>query len=339
MRADQTLTPDLVDRYDHKSFEAMGTTINLWIDRGSGAAGRMAFNTAVTFVERFDRELSRFSDSSALNELNRDPRDEIPVSSLVARFVETAIWAARFSDGLIDPTVVDALESVGYRDSLSGRERADLADALASTPERRSARANESSQWSRIAVDPNLSVIYRPVGVRLDSGGSGKGLAADMVAALWRQLLPAGTGWIVDCGGDMRMANHPNAGSYEITLVNPLTPDAPMALNLNGGAVATSGIGSRVWRNADGSYAHHLIDPASSRPAWTGLVSATALAPSTVEAETRAKLALLRGPAAAAALLSQYGGVVQHDDGAIEHFGPEGDEFAVTTSSNGKEAA
>lgn len=339
MRVDQSSTANPVERYDHKSFEAMGTTINLWIDRGSGAAGRMAFNTAVTFIERFDRELSRFSDASALNELNRDPREEIPASTLVTRFVETAIWAARFSDGLIDPTVVDALESVGYRDSLSGRERADLRGALESTPERRSARANESSQWSRIAVDPDLSVIYRPAGVRLDSGGSGKGLAADMIAALWRQLLPDGTGWIVDCGGDMRLADAPISGSYEISLINPLTPNSPMTLSIGGGAVATSGIGSRVWRNADGSHAHHLIDPATGLPAWTGLVSATALAPNAVEAETRAKLALLKGPGAAAELLSEHGGVVQHDDGAIELFGTDGDEHDKTRFFNGKEAA
>mgnify|MGYP003463309459 CR=1 FL=1 len=67
----------------------------------------MAFTTAVTFIERFDRELSRFSESSELSKLNRNPHDEVPVSSLLAHFVETAIWAARFSAGLIDPTVVD----------------------------------------------------------------------------------------------------------------------------------------------------------------------------------------------------------------------------------------
>lgn len=337
MRTDQTFAADA--RYDHRSIFAMGTTINLWIDRGSGAERRMAFNAALTFIERFDRELSRFSESSELCSLNRNPHEEVPVSTLMARFVETAIWAARFSDGLIDPTVVTALEDVGYGDSLTGRERASLSDALAAAPARSGAGANANSSWTKIAVDPDLPVIYRPAGVRLDSGGSGKGLAADMVAALWRQLLPDGTGWIVDCGGDMRMADDPSSGDYEITLINPLTADAPMSLTISGGAVATSGIGSRVWRNADGSCAHHLIDPATGRPAWTGLVSVTALAPNTVEAETLAKTVLLRGPHAAADLLSGYGGVVQHDDGTIEHFGMRGETSAKSTITNGMEAA
>lgn len=337
MQNDHSLTA--ADRFEHRSFFAMGTTINLWIDRGSGAAGRMAFNSAVTFIERFDRELSRFSDSSELTKLNSDPNAEVPVSSLTARFVETALWAAQFSGGLIDPTVADALEDVGYGESLTGRERASLTAALENAPARRSAEANARSVWTQISVDPERSLVRRPAGVRLDSGGSGKGLAADMVAALWRRLLPVGIGWIIDCGGDMRVADDPQSGAYEIILINPLSPDAPMSLQISGGAVATSGIGSRVWRNADGSYAHHLIDPATGRPAWTGLVSVTALASSTVEAETLAKSVLLRGPGAAADLLNQHGGVIQHDDGAIDLFGPLSDQHTTTTIANGKEAA
>ena len=56
--------------------------------------------------------------------------------------------------------------------------------------------------------------------------------------------------------------------------------------------MATSGINVRVWRRADGRYAHHLIDPRTGEPAWTGLVGVTALAPTGVEAETLAKAAL-----------------------------------------------
>lgn len=64
-------------------------------------------------------------------------------------------------------------------------------------------------------------------------------------------------------------------------------------------AVATSGTGSRLWSTADGGNAHHLLDPATGESAWTGLVSATALAPTAVEAETLAKAALLSGPGGA----------------------------------------
>src|ERR1019366_917186 len=45
---------------------------------------------------------------------------------------------------------------------------------------------------------------------------------------------------------------------------------------VSSGGVATSGLNVRVWRTPDG-FSHHLLDPASGRPAWTGLIGATAL--------------------------------------------------------------
>ena len=68
----------------------------------------------------------------------------------------------------------------------------------------------------------------------------------------------------------------------------------------------------------DGRYAHHVIDPATGRPAWTGLVAVTAVAGNALEAEVLAKTALLSGPLGARRLLRRRGGVLQHDDGRVE---------------------
>jgi thiamine biosynthesis lipoprotein len=84
---------------------------------------------------------------------------------------------------------------------------------------------------------------------------------------------------------------------------------------LASGGVATTGIGRRSWLDADGRPAHHLLDPASGRPAFTGIVQVTALAPSALDAELRAKAALLSGPRGARAWLPD-GGVIVLDDGS-----------------------
>ena len=91
---------------------------------------------------------------------------------------------------------------------------------------------------------------------------------------------------------------------------------------MRGGGVATSGLARRVWRSP-GGVAHHLLDPATGEPAWTGLISATALAPTALHAETLAKAALLRGPAGARRLLGRRGGVLVHDDGTVERVGTD----------------
>ena len=61
-----------------------------------------------------------------------------------------------------------------------------------------------------------------------------------------------------------------------------------------------------------------MLDPATGRPAWTGLVAASAVAGSAFEAEVLAKTALLSGPLEARRLLRRRGGVLQHDDGRVE---------------------
>jgi thiamine biosynthesis lipoprotein len=84
---------------------------------------------------------------------------------------------------------------------------------------------------------------------------------------------------------------------------------------LTRGCVATSGITRRSWLDRDGRPAHHLLDPATGEPAFTGIVQASALAPSALEAEVRAKAALLAGPRRAHLQLP-HGGVLVLDDGS-----------------------
>ncbi len=79
---------------------------------------------------------------------------------------------------------------------------------------------------------------------------------------------------------------------------------------------ATSGIGRRCWIGPDGKAAHHILDPSTGEPAFTGIVQATALAPSALLAETYAKAALLSGPEHAAKWLP-HGGIVVYDSGEV----------------------
>ena len=90
-------------------------------------------------------------------------------------------------------------------------------------------------------------------------------------------------------------------------------------LRVRSGGVATSGIAARIWRRPDGSYAHHVLSaPPRASHTWPGLVAASAVADSALEAEVLAKTALLSGPLPARRLLHSRGGVLQHDDGRVE---------------------
>jgi len=303
------------------TFDAMGSHVRLLIgEPGPGMApAAEAAEQGRSFVEDFDRALSRFKPESELCRLNADPRERVPASELMRRAVEAGVLAAEWSDGLVDPTLADEIEEAGYVASRAGMAGALLADALADAPERHPASPRPEQRWRGFEVDDEAGEVARPSGLRFDTGGTGKGLAADMLAANLRGY----SRFIVDCGGDIRIGGadalvHP----YEVFVEHPITGDRAHVLRLGSGGVATSGINVRIWRDEDGRYSHHLLDPASGRPAWTGLVGATALGATALEAETLSKAALLSGPERGRELLGEQGGLLVHDSGRVELIGP-----------------
>jgi thiamine biosynthesis lipoprotein len=303
------------------TFDAMGSHVRILIgDPGPGMApASAAAEQARRFVVEFEAALSRFRPDSELCTLNSDARERVPASELLRTAVKAGLAAAERTGGLVDPTLVREIESAGYAASRAGMPGAPLGAALAEAPPRRPATPSPMASWRRFEVDDEAGTISRPAGVRFDTGGTGKGLAADLIANSLRGY----SRFVVDCGGDIRIGG---AGAlvepYEILVEHPLTGAHDFVLKLGSGGVATSGLNVRIWRGPDGRYAHHLLDPATGEPAWTGLIGATALGDTAVEAETLSKAALLSGPEQGRKFLAELGGLLVHDDGRIETVGP-----------------
>jgi FAD:protein FMN transferase len=304
------------------TFRAMGSDVRLLIGDRLLASAPPALDAADrerAFVCEFSDRLSRFEADSELSALNRDSRRVVPSSQLLRAAVAAGVWAARLSEGLVDPTLVRDLERIGYDHSLDGAEPAALWQALADAPPRRPALPHPAARWRRIDVDDQAGTIARPPGVMIDTGGTGKGLCADAVAFRLRGY----SRFVVDCGGDIAVGGvGAQLEPYEIDVQHPLTLDTIGAIRLARGGVATSGLNVRIWQRTDGAYAHHLLDPSTGSPVWTGLIAATALGDSALEAETLSKMALLLGPAGARRVLAQHGGVIVHDSGDYEIVGP-----------------
>lgn len=297
--------------HDHRC-RVFGTEVRVLVRSPSPtAAARLDALRVQALLQRLHRTLTRFDPDSELSRLNARAGEEVAVSPTLLRAIDAALWAARVSDGLADPTILDHLERIGYASSRAGQTPAPLAEALAAAPARRPAAARRPARWASIALDGSRSTVRLPAGVRIDLGGSAKGLGADLAA----ELLSRHAGYAVDAGGDIRIGGSapvPRA----VHIRHPLHDDIAHSLTITTGAVATSGLHTRIWRTAQG-FAHHLIDPARGTPAWTGVIQASALAPTALEAETLAKTALLRGPRAGRDLLARHGGALILDDGRL----------------------
>ncbi|HWK28716.1 MAG TPA: FAD:protein FMN transferase [Solirubrobacter sp.] len=295
-----------VAEHDHR-FHVFGTDVRVLVD----PAQRMDALRVHALFRRLHRALTRFDAGSELGLLNARAGGDVVVSPMLLRAVDAALWAARSSDGLVDPTILDDLERAGYAGSRDGQAPAPLADALRAAPDRRPAAPRRPARWMDVAVDAAQNAIRLPAGVRLDLGGTAKGLSADLAA----QLLARHSTFVVDAGGDMRIGGtHP--APRVVHIQHPLHDQVAHSFVVTAGAVATSGLRTRIWRT-DHGYSHHLIDPGRGTPAWTGVIQATALAPTALEAETLAKTALLRGPRAGRELLARHGGALILDDGSV----------------------
>jgi FAD:protein FMN transferase len=291
------------------TFECFGSTCEAFVI-GSGRAGSARDATAM--VRRrllaWHRHFSRFLADSELSRLNGDPRELVTVSPMMARLANAVVKAGSLTGGLVDATLVDQIERAGYvRDLRAGLA---LAGALELAPRRKPAAPAPSPGWRRLEVDVGKATVRRPPTVKLDSGGIAKGLFADVLA----ESLASHPSFAINCAGDIAIGG---AGG----LTRPVRVESPFdgrilhTFELQRTGVATSGIGRRSWLDADGRPAHHLLDPSTGEPAFTGIVQVTALAPGALMAEIQAKAALLSGPRRAPAWLP-HGGVIVFDDGS-----------------------
>jgi thiamine biosynthesis lipoprotein len=285
-----------------------GTCQVIVLGRGPTGPAPEAARVARARLLRWHDAFTRFDARSELSRMNADPRETVRVSPLLARLVEAAVSAAEQTGGLVDPTLVEEIERAGYASSRGAVPDLALGAALALAPRRAPAAPDPRRRWAGIEVDRERAVVRRPPGVRLDLGGVAKGALADVLVP----LLAFHDRFVVDCGGDLRLGGR--AGDVRpVPVADPFGGRPVAELELRRGAVATSGISRRVWTDDCGRPAHHLLDPATGRPAWTGLVQVTALAPTAATAETLAKAALLAGPDELAARLP-HGGVAVTDD-------------------------
>jgi thiamine biosynthesis lipoprotein len=246
-----------------RRFTAMGTEIEALLDADESAETTVALDRVESDFERLEQILSRFRPDSELARLNSEGRLDNASSDLV-RVLELALAARDDTGGLFDPTVHDALVAAGYDRSF---------DEL---PEHRAAPAEGAACGGSVRIEG--TTIKLEAGTRVDLGGIGKGYAVDRACDLLALAGPC----LVNAGGDLAV----RGGTWPVGVTDDVT------LELRRGAMATSGRDRRRWLAA-GEELHHLIDPATGKPAQGEFLRVTVVAESATAAEVLAKAAFL----------------------------------------------
>lgn len=287
--------------HEHQ-WPAMGTTARVTIVGGD----ERLLGTALHRVEELEARWSRFREDSELSRLNSAEGAPCVVSLDTFTLVEHLVAAWQRTAGRFDPTLYDALHAIGYMRSWPFAAAGNTMPLQGELP----------PGCAGVVLDRSTRMVWLPAGLRLDPGGLGKGLAADLVAeALTAQ---GAHGALVDLGGDLRAIGcSPTGGAWRVAVEHPVEHDRTIAVvETTGGGIATSSRGKRRWHTAAGAEVHHLLDPRTAHPAARPWMSVTTLAATAVDAEVAATVAFLDGslacaPWAHAALLATADGADQ----------------------------
>ncbi len=265
-------------------FQAMGCSMAALLDHEGPYASNLLEQVPGWF-EEWEQVLSRFRSDSALNRLNRSAGSEFPAEPTLIKVIQVALDGARWSGGLVVPTIRKSLETAGYDRDF------DLVFPVQpgkTEPEKRL----ELPAWEQILVDETNQSIFLPSGMALDLGGFAKGWAAHQAMQRLQEAGPA----LVDAGGDIAISGPQADGQpWLVDIADPLQVQERLdMLALPGCGVATSGIDHRRWLQGD-VLKHHIIDPRHGETAQTDLASVTVIAPDVIQAEAAAKAVLILG--------------------------------------------
>ncbi len=262
----------------------MGCQMAAVLDRETGPTARL-LQQAPAWFEEWEQSLSRFRADSELNRLNEQAGKPFAASPVLFAAVRAALEAARWSEGIVVPTALRALEAAGYDRSFEL-----LADPF--NPSKPKPAQDEIEAWRGIRLDETAQTITLPEGARLDLGGTAKSWAARQAVLRLQAAGPV----LVDAAGDIAASGLMADGSpWPVDVADPLEMQESLAqVALAGGGLATSSTGKRRWRK-EGQWRHHIIDPRTGSPALTDLLSVTVIAPDLTRAEVAAKIVLILG--------------------------------------------
>ncbi len=285
----------------------MGTTISTLLPESQVERGAQI---VCAIFSEWEQTLSRFLPESELSRLNQQAGTLVAVSDLFYDVLATALTAARATEGVYDPALLDQLMQLGYDRTFDDLQTVRFDPIIPGEP---------GGRWRGIKVDPIRRHVTLPPGIKLDFGGIAKGMAVDASLESLRQNGVSQA--LVNAGGDLAVLGlPPDAEQWMVAVPGQ---EQFWTIPLHHGAVATSGIAHRHWWQGN-TLRHHILDPRTGLPAQSDLWSVTVVADRCEQAEVAAKVAFILGSRSGADFLRRHriAGLLVHKDGTWETVEP-----------------
>ncbi len=227
-----------------------------------GENGEQAADAAETEILRLDALLSTGDEDSEISALNRQGGGSLSEDASV--LMERSLEIAKSTNGAFNPAIYPLMELWGFPSgSYHVPDEAELAEAKART---------DMNLLSYDAASKALS--FGREDMAIDFGGIAKGYTSSRIMEIFREQGIESA--MINLGGNVQvLGNKPDGSAWRVAIQSPDEETQYLGiLEISDKAVITSG-GYERYFEEDGVRYHHIIDPATGRPANSGLTSVT----------------------------------------------------------------
>jgi thiamine biosynthesis lipoprotein len=258
-----------------------------------------AAEAAFEEIDRLDRQMSNYSETSELTYINRNAAHEnVIVEKELFDFLKASLDFSKTTEGSFDVTVGPLMKAWGFFDN-KGRvpDAAEIKDLM-----------NHVGFKHVIANEKTHSIRFDREGVEIDLGGIAKGYAVDRAAEI---LKASGvTSAFISSGSSSICAigSPPGQKAWPVDISDPLDRYHKLErIDLKDSSISTSACREKTFESGGKTYCH-IMDPRIGRPI-EGLISATIITNSGVEAEAFSKAVMVMGIDKARQFLKAHSGV------------------------------
>lgn len=255
----------------------MGTSYHVTIVADQPAPVDLAKQIEQT-LDRVDQSMSTYKVDSEISQFNQlDVGQRLVISDDFDQVLRITRKVWQKSGGTLDPTVGPLVDIWGFGPTFTG-------DVVPSDSAIQRSLASIGFDAVNRTVNNQQILLSKSRPLRLDLSAVAKGYAVDLVADLLEMnALPD---YLVEVGGETRVSGlNPEGDPWRLAIESPsLTEAVAQVLNLEAGAVATSG-DYRNYFERDGVRYSHTIDPRSGRPTTHSVASVTVVADTCAEAD------------------------------------------------------
>lgn len=260
----------------------IGTFITVTVYAEDDESASKAFNASFTVMGKLGSELSHYSESNRVYDLNTGGFTQpVELTPDLASVIKSSSYFSKVSDGAFDVTVQPLVLLWAKMKDTNTAPSAEEVGETQRLVDYRKLEFNSTHAW------------FTQEGMSVTFGGIAKGYIVDKgLDELRKQGMRHG---LINAGGDIAVYGGKPAGVlWSIALRNPRNDsDYITLIEIADGAVATSGDYERYY--TEDKSVHHIIDPRTGHSA-TSLTSATILAESATQADALATAIFVLGP-------------------------------------------